>query len=327
MAGTTHLVEGARRVRRASPSVMARSTPLSAVFEHGLPQAVVVTVRRVGEVHGWVVADQDHDELASGTVRARRGTLELDLAHAPTILEAAFRAIERLLDAGTAAVLVVDAPRLHALVTGLDVVTSAVAVSAGPSHDPLVRALVERARERATQAAAAHPEQRRRRVVATDASLGTAGAHHGRRGRTTGVAWVRTDGLWGTATLETTSSAAGELAAVCAAVAAHDGRPLHVLTDSLETLATVRALVVGDAPPPAWSRATPVDRRVLRAATDRLAGADVRITWVRGHAGHALNEVADRLAVCARRSAEARIDESVAESVLRGIVSEYVLAS
>lgn len=46
-------------------------------------------------------------------------------------------------------------------------------------------------------------------------------------------------------------------------------------------------------------------RRILGSAR----GIDIRFEWVRGHNGHALNELADRLAVLARRNREMGVDE------------------
>ncbi|QOD05706.1 RNase H family protein [Pseudarthrobacter sp. BIM B-2242] len=56
-------------------------------------------------------------------------------------------------------------------------------------------------------------------------------------------------------------------------------------------------------------------RRILGSAR----GADIRFEWVRGHDGHPLNEIADRLAVLARRNREMGVDDITGHRMLAGV--------
>lgn len=56
-------------------------------------------------------------------------------------------------------------------------------------------------------------------------------------------------------------------------------------------------------------------RRILGSAR----GVDVHFEWVRGHDGHPLNEIADRLAVLARRNREMGVDDITSHRMLAGV--------
>jgi hypothetical protein len=56
-------------------------------------------------------------------------------------------------------------------------------------------------------------------------------------------------------------------------------------------------------------------RRILGSAR----GLDIRFEWVRGHDGHPLNEIADRLAVLARRNREMGVDDITGHRMLAGV--------
>lgn len=56
-------------------------------------------------------------------------------------------------------------------------------------------------------------------------------------------------------------------------------------------------------------------RRILGSAR----GIDIRFKWVRGHDGHPLNEIADRLAVLARRNREMGIDDVTGHRMVAGV--------
>ena len=56
-------------------------------------------------------------------------------------------------------------------------------------------------------------------------------------------------------------------------------------------------------------------RRILGSAR----GIDIRFEWVRGHDGHPLNEIADRLAVLARRNREMGIDDVTGHRMVAGV--------
>ena len=120
---------------------------------------------------------------------------------------------------------------------------------------------------------------------------------------------------------------AGELSAirrgVQASVSAHKSLQegmgtLTVLSDSrralelLERLRSDATLATDD------SEAVGEGRRILGL----LKNAKVEFQWVRGHSGHPLNEIADRLAVLARRNAEMGISQDVAAVYLQRIREE-----
>jgi ribonuclease HI len=46
---------------------------------------------------------------------------------------------------------------------------------------------------------------------------------------------------------------------------------------------------------------------------------DIRFEWVRGHDGHPFNEIADRLAVLARRNREMDVDGLTGHRMLAGV--------
>ncbi|MFD4369390.1 RNase H family protein [Rhodococcus sp. NPDC058521] len=58
----------------------------------------------------------------------------------------------------------------------------------------------------------------------------------------------------------------------------------------------------------------------------RLHGRQVRISWVRGHSGHPLNQIADRLALSARRTFEAGLPADSRRLIGHNIVSSLALA-
>ncbi len=149
-------------------------------------------------------------------------------------------------------------------------------------------------------------------TIATDASART--GHPG-----VGIAYVTEDGHARQAYLsELTSVTAGELEAIKMALE-HQGAPkIVILTDSLDA-----AQWINGECEPSDSR----DMRRVRHIGDLSAHRDVTVSWVRGHAGNALNEIADRLAVAARRNAEADVAADVRRRVTRGIVADLGAAA
>ena len=135
-------------------------------------------------------------------------------------------------------------------------------------------------------------ESRAHRVIATDASKQ-------KNVKLTGIAAVTSTGTVKTATLPTSSVLEGEFAAIELGLKqvlySRTAREVDILTDSLKAATTLgrgaRRRGAGDR-----------ERSCLRML-DRVRGRgiEVRVSWVRGHAGNPLNELADRAAVVARR--------------------------
>ena len=90
---------------------------------------------------------------------------------------------------------------------------------------------------------------------------------------------------------------------------------LRLFSDSRDSLALVRRGLAG-ALPAGGSRV--IHGEVVRICA-LLAGASAELCWVKGHAGDPLNEVADRLAVVARRSWEAGLDAAQAAALRSSI--------
>nr|NLI49199.1 hypothetical protein [Propionibacterium sp.] len=148
-------------------------------------------------------------------------------------------------------------------------------------------------------------------TVATDASRG--------RVPGLGLACIAEDGRHAVAYRAASESIhAGELRALRLALDTFPGVRLRLLTDS-------RLAVAWIADPAA------APTRALRALATPIA-AEVRrrrceVTWVRGHAGHPLNEAADRLAVAARRGVQLGQPADVCADIARRIASELSTAA
>lgn len=102
----------------------------------------------------------------------------------------------------------------------------------------------------------------------------------------------------------------GELVAVLDLLrqTAHTGRPLEVYCDSQYVINSLTKWM------PGWKRkgwkkadGKPVlNREIMEALDAELAGREVRFHWVKGHAGHELNERADALANSAAQAFQKR---------------------
>lgn len=139
-------------------------------------------------------------------------------------------------------------------------------------------------------AQAAQPQRPESMVVATDASRGTR--------RTTGIAYATDSGKLKAKVINAASCHEGEFAAVTMAVRRYEGQLSHleILTDS-RTVA--RALNN-----PHARRYGEYRSECINVVARARKTMEITVTWVRGHSGDLLNEVANRAAIAARRCCE-----------------------
>lgn len=124
-----------------------------------------------------------------------------------------------------------------------------------------------------------------------------------------GWAWTVDSSTWRCGGWERGTNNQGELTAVLDLLrqTAHTGEDLHVYCDSQYVINSVTKWMAG------WKRkgwkkadGKPVlNVELMRALDEAMAGRTVRFEWVRGHAGHPLNEAADTLANGAARAMSA----------------------
>ncbi|MDO5726308.1 MAG: ribonuclease H [Bowdeniella nasicola] len=115
-----------------------------------------------------------------------------------------------------------------------------------------------------------------------------------------GWAWVINDETWQAGGLARATNNVGELLAVLQLLhaTAHTDERLHILCDSQYVIRSLTEWLPGWKRR-GWKRANkkPVaNAELMRALDTAMAGRELQFTWVRGHAGHALNEAADRRA-------------------------------
>lgn len=121
-----------------------------------------------------------------------------------------------------------------------------------------------------------------------------------------GWAWYIDDTQWRAGGWPRATNNQGELMAVLDllhATANHDG-PVRILCDSQYVINSLTQWM------PGWKRrgwrkadGKPVlNRELLEPLDDALQGRDVKFEWVKGHAGHPLNEAADLRARAAAES-------------------------
>ena len=143
--------------------------------------------------------------------------------------------------------------------------------------------------------------------------VGTDGSSDRRRGT---WAWVSDEGKHDAGRSRSSLIDVCELEAIVRALGAAGKRDLLVLTDSRPALSELRS---GGS----TRNKAELVARVRRLIAERQAGGhSTEIAWVRGHAGVGLNEIADRLAVYARRVAAFGISREVAEKAIRGILAD-----
>jgi hypothetical protein len=138
-------------------------------------------------------------------------------------------------------------------------------------------------------------------TLATDASVG-----HIRGAAVAGLAWISETGDYGIDVCPTRVPLVGELTAIHRAISRTQRRgPITVLTDCLPAVQALDTVVATRRIPTAGHiREHQQIARLLRLIVVELRRRPIRIDWVKGHDGHRLNDVADRLAVQARRCAQ-----------------------
>ncbi|EYT64176.1 ribonuclease HI [Dietzia sp. UCD-THP] len=125
-----------------------------------------------------------------------------------------------------------------------------------------------------------------------------------------GWAWYIDESRWRCGGWARGTNNQGELTAVLDLLrqTAHYPEPLHILCDSQYVINSVTKWMAG------WKRkgwkkadGKPVlNVEVMKALDEAMAGREVTFEWVKGHAGHALNEKADILANGAAKAHAAR---------------------
>ncbi|MFJ5872115.1 RNase H family protein [Dietzia maris] len=125
-----------------------------------------------------------------------------------------------------------------------------------------------------------------------------------------GWAWYIDDSTWRCGGWKRGTNNQGELTAVLDLLrqTAHSPEPLHILCDSQYVINSITKWMAG------WKRkgwkksdGKPVlNVEVMKALDDAMQGRKVTFEWVKGHAGHELNEKADVLANGAAKAHAAR---------------------
>lgn len=93
---------------------------------------------------------------------------------------------------------------------------------------------------------------------------------------------------------------------------------LRILTDSMAALEVLRRVSAGALQPFDDTDSIAECKRILGSAR----GVNISYEWVRGHNGHPLNELADRLALLARRNREMGVDEVTNARMIAAIRDE-----
>lgn len=139
----------------------------------------------------------------------------------------------------------------------------------------------------------ANPKPVRELIIATDGSRGSNGDG--------AWAWIDERGRWRAEAGRLGSIAQLELTAIVAAVCdARGKRPLRVQSDSQRAVWLASTTLETGSITEGSTRA---EHRELHTLLEAARGRQVTVEWVKGHAGHFLNDRADRLAVHARRNA------------------------
>lgn len=112
-----------------------------------------------------------------------------------------------------------------------------------------------------------------------------------------GWAWVAPDGRFASGWNPRTTNNAMELEAIRSALETFSDVPLHIASDSQYALGSIGSSRKRSPDAPNYALIARIDKLVA-ARTEKFT-----TEWVRGHNGHRMNEVADRLAVKAAEQA------------------------
>lgn len=184
-----------------------------------------------------------------------------------------------------------------------------------PSAGPRIKALCSAANELCEELLKVSGTSHLR--VATDGSV-----QRGRRGA--GAGWVNSWGGYGHAPVDTSDIVVAEVVAIGNALAdlPRGVTRVTVRVDSREAIAiATQGLKHG-----ATSGAVRVPAKAHAAVVrihDTGKKVPVDLKWVRSHNGDLMNETADRLAVMARRTAQARLAAEVVDEMAGRIMDDY----
>lgn len=146
----------------------------------------------------------------------------------------------------------------------------------------------------------------RKRVLATDASRGARGG--------CGLAYISDDGKHSAWFTPVKNVSMAELFAIEKAVASFPDDDLTIFTDSQRSVDWID----GRLEPENWEVRVVAERIRAERQSRRV---DVR--WVRGHSGHHMNEIADRLATGVRRAVQGKITDDQWDVIRRGILADF----
>lgn len=149
-------------------------------------------------------------------------------------------------------------------------------------------------------------------VIACDGS-------HSASQNTGGWAWVNSEGEFSRGAGYSSSSVHSELEAVDLALRMHSpvaNQQLRILVDSKDAIALIER-------GPRDTTSTRI-RKTLIKIRARASFASASFEWVHAHNGDPLNEAANRLAIAARRDADAHTPDDTSHEVASSIVSEHL---
>lgn len=264
------------------------------------PDEIFIAVECIRGIHGWAIART----LECDATAVRSG---VSASAAEAVASAVSAAIAEVVQMASPTALVVTAsPAVEDLVKHAEVAARGLSVNriGFPGLHVLGEATSRRARAEADVTPA--PPVPRTVVAAVDGSFG-------RKMRRGGWAFVTESGKHAAGSGDAQSSDESELRAIDLLLTrTRESDRLVVLTDSQTAIAFLEGRRV---PPP---RLASLVDRIAAMVRDR----EVTFTWVKGHAGHALNEAADRLAIAERRHLEWANSRQVHRAIQRAILAE-----